>query len=94
MALEFARHEQNSEPDLTVEALSDNQGDWLYTLATCRLSSEVDGHLECSIRRGDTWTIQLVPLEPLPRTSAFGRGLRLTTRRLARPARPVMMYTV
>jgi hypothetical protein len=97
MALEFARHEQNSEPDLTVEALSDEQGNWRYTPATCRLSSEVDGHLECSIRRGNTWSMQLVPLEPLPRTSdaaTFGRGLRLTTRRLARPARPVMMYTV
>jgi hypothetical protein len=97
MALEFARHEQNSETDLTVEALSDEQGDWHYTPATCKLSSEVAGHLECSIHRGNTWSIQLVPLEPLPRTSdatTFGRGLRLTTRRLERPARPVMMYTV
>jgi hypothetical protein len=84
--------------NLTAKALSDENGTWLETHATCKLRS--DGHLECHLKRGNELDAQLIPFASILTTidaarvsAAFGHGLWHKTRGLALPAHSVVMYT-
>jgi hypothetical protein len=85
--------------NLRAKALSDENGTWLETHATCELIS--GKRLRCTLKRGNEWNVQIIPFASILATidaarvpaAFFGHGLWHKTRGLALPAHSVVMYT-